>query len=72
MGDFRNEVEKQDVFLDKYITLISQTLEDEFFLLDYNKTYPIDVQFQTILDFYPTLYPCTWFEWILRFWDKYN
>ncbi|XP_022916248.2 activating signal cointegrator 1 complex subunit 2 [Onthophagus taurus] len=45
--------EKQDNFMENYLKLISNALEDEFFIFDYQNAHKIDVQLQTISDFHP-------------------
>lgn len=55
---FRGDNEKQDAALETYLSLITAGLEDELFISDYHNSHQIDVQFQTLADFHPHMYPC--------------
>ncbi|XP_017780412.1 PREDICTED: activating signal cointegrator 1 complex subunit 2 [Nicrophorus vespilloides] len=46
---------KQDAYMEQLLQLLSATLEDDFFVIDYHNSYPIDEQLQIISSFYPEL-----------------
>lgn len=54
---FRGDNEKQDAFLERYLSLLSAALEDEYFIFDYHNAHHIDIQLQTLADFHPQMYP---------------
>ncbi|KAF5291572.1 hypothetical protein FQR65_LT01885 [Abscondita terminalis] len=51
--NLRNDPAKQDEFVELYLGLISNSLDNDLFVLAYNKTYSIREQFETVLDCVP-------------------
>lgn len=54
---FRNDEKQQQQFVEMYLSQITNALEDEKFLFDYNYVYPIKYHIEMITVCCPQMYP---------------